>query len=132
MLAKVGLCSRFDPVRVGAQKYVIGVQFHNLVFRVVPLDLQRQNPLIHFALERFYVFSSYLFARDKQVLGKLLRKRRPSLSFFAGEILPRGADDPNRIDANVIIKAHVLDRQNRCIPRKAGRVQHQKGGIKAS
>jgi hypothetical protein len=44
---------------------VVRVQLHDLVLGVITLNLQRENPFIHFALES-------LFARQKKILGELL------------------------------------------------------------
>ena len=87
---------------------MIDVQLHNLVLRVVTLDLKRQHPFIHLSLKR-------LFAREKKILGQLLCKRRATFDFPAREIVPGGANDTHRIDAHVIVEACVFNRENRVL-----------------
>ena len=87
---------------------MIDVQLHDLVLGVVTLDLQRQHPFIHFAFER-------LFAGEEKILCELLCQRRSAFNFFLRQIVPRRADDAHRVDAHVIVEAHVFDGENRVL-----------------
>jgi hypothetical protein len=54
---------------------VVDVQLHDLVFGVVALDLERENPFVNFACVR-------LLFGQKQVLGELLSERRTAFDFI--------------------------------------------------
>ena len=56
-----------------------------------------------------------MFFREKQVLGELLRESRTAFDFVGGEVLPGGADDADRIDADVIVKANIFDGEDRVL-----------------
>ena len=87
---------------------MVRVQLHDLVLGVIAFDLQRHYPLVYLARVR-------LFAREKQVLRKLLCQCRPTFNFVGSEILPGCAGDADRIDADVIVEAHIFDGQDRVL-----------------
>ena len=92
---------------------MVRVELHYLVLCVVTFDLHREHPFVHLALDRLDVEPPVFFTRDKKVLGKLLSERRSALNFVAGEVLPGGADDADWIDTHMIVKARVLDCEDR-------------------
>ena len=52
LFAEVGLGGSFYAVGIRAQKNIVGVQLHDLVFRVIAFDLERHSPLVHFPCDR--------------------------------------------------------------------------------
>ncbi len=108
LFVEVNLSARFDAVRVRPEKNVVRVQLHDLLLRVVTLDLKRQQPLVYLAT------ISLLFC-EKQILSKLLRQGRATFHFFRGQVFPRRAGNAHRVDADVIVKARVLDGEDRVL-----------------
>ena len=67
----------------------------------------REHDLLHLALQR-------ALRRQEHVLGELLGQRRAALHHAAGEDVRRdGADEADRIDAEMRAEAAVLDGDHR-------------------
>ncbi len=45
----------------------------------------------------------------------MLSQRRAAFDFVAGQVFPGSADDANRIDADVIIEARIVNREDRVL-----------------
>ena len=104
MLAEEFLRRRLDAVHPGAEIDAVQVQGQQLVLGVAGLQIQRQHRFLDLAIKR-------AAGAEEQVLGQLLRQRRAALHDVPlGSVLKRRAAQPDGINADVMAKAPVLDR----------------------
>ena len=104
VLAEVRLRRRLHAVSALSEVDLIEIKFQNLLFRILALDLQREEDLLHLALDRPILCQI-------GVLRELLRDRRASLcNRPARDVGIDGAQDAARVDAHVLVETIVLDR----------------------
>ena len=103
-LGEVILRASLESISAAAQKNLVAVHLHDLLFGVIAFDLQRQQNLFDLARVSF-------FRRQKQRSRQLLCQRRSAFGLAAfDEVLEGRADDANRINADVLKEAVVFYR----------------------
>ena len=106
-LAEVAPGGGVDAVGAGAEIHPVEIQGQDLVLGQMALEPDRQQQLLHLALEMALM-------RQEQVLGQLLGDRAAALADAAGaQIAERGADDAARIEARMAVEAAVLGGDDR-------------------
>src|ERR1700692_3586159 len=102
--AEIVFGSCFVTVRTVAQKYLIGVQGENLGFGEAALDLNGEQRLLNFAIER-------AGGRKKKIAGKLHGESGCALDFSTRlDIAIRGARNAPDVDARVAVEILVFNR----------------------
>jgi hypothetical protein len=83
---------------------LVQVQLENLVFRGLALEDERHELLEQFAFRR-------LLRSEEEVLHQLLCERAAAdqVPFFAAKVRHDRAEDANRVDAQVLVEASILD-----------------------
>ncbi len=94
--------ARLESICPGTEKYIIHVHLKDLILCVEAFDLQSDCPFIHLA-------SVGLVFIEEKILGKLLRDRGRAFHFTGDEILHHRANDPIRIDADVVVEPVIFD-----------------------
>ncbi|CAH1659347.1 hypothetical protein BOSEA31B_11857 [Hyphomicrobiales bacterium] len=102
-LVEVALRRRLDAIGARAEIDAVEIEFEDLVLGVGPLQPERQNRLLDLAGGRALL-------RQEQVLGELLRQGRAALRHTAAaQIGDERAGDADRVDAEMLVEALVLD-----------------------
>src|SRR6266550_2797093 len=106
-LAESGCRTGFDSVGLRAVEAFVEVELHDLVFAVGLAQLVGKSQLFDLAADR-------LFGRQELLLGQLLRDGAATTDDPAGaDVVERGADDADEVEAGVRVEALVLDRNSR-------------------
>ena len=105
--AEIVFRRRLIAVSAVAEKYLVGVEGEDLRLGEAALDLDGEQRLLHFAVER-------AVGREKQIAGELHGERGCSLHFPAGfdVAIGRAYDAPD-VDARVPVEILVFDRDQR-------------------
>ena len=112
-LAEVAPRRRLHPVGAGAQIDPVQVEGEDLVLVEPGLEPDRQRQLLQLAAQR-------ALGREVEVLGQLLRDRAAAGHHRAGpDIVDQGADQADRVDAEMVTEAPVLGRDHRLRPARA-------------
>ncbi len=105
--AEIAMRRGVDAISAGAEINPVQIDLEDLILGEAVFEPQRQQGLADLAREA-------ALGRQEQVLGELLGDRAAALDDMAGgEIGDRGADEPDRIDAEMAIEAAVLGRDHR-------------------
>ena len=104
-LAEIALRRRLDAIGAGAEIDPVQVELEDLVLGVVALQPERQDRLLDLA-------RGGALLGQEQVLGELLGQRRAALRDAAPRVrlLHDRAGDADRVDAEMLVEAPVLDR----------------------
>src|SRR5687768_13856795 len=106
MFSKVESRTGLDSVRAMSQVDLVRVQFEDLLFGEVLLDLNGQKRLIDFPPPLF-------LGRQEELLGELLGERGGTFNLAPRhEVLDPSAKDGAGIDATVLIEAGVFGRDD--------------------
>ena len=96
-----------DAIGAGAEIDPVQIDLEDLVLGEAVLEPQRQQGLADLARKA-------PLGRQEQVFGELLGDRAAALDEMpGGEIGERGAQQPDRIDAEMAVEAAVLGRDHR-------------------
>src|SRR5262249_61292178 len=99
----IALRRGLGPVGAGAEIDPVEIMLENLRLAELALEPKREHEFLHLAPER-------AFLGQKQVLGELLGDGRAALRDAAVKhVGSHGAEKPDGIDAEMAIKAPVLD-----------------------
>ena len=103
-LAVIALRRRLDAVGAGAEIDAVEIELEDLVLGVFALEPERQDRLLDLA-------RGGALLGQEEVLGELLGQRRAALGDAArGQVAEDSARDADRIDAEMVVEAPVLDR----------------------
>jgi hypothetical protein len=109
-LSKIKLRGGCEAIVAMRQIHLVGVHRKDLRFRVTPLDLQRQQNLLHLAAE------ADLAAVQEEIARKLHADRAGALRLATMQNLsPRGSRDAWKVDAPMLFKMLIFDRRNRVV-----------------
>lgn len=112
-LAEVALGGRADAVVVRAVVDGVEVHLEDLVLRVVPLHVEREEEFLRLAAEG-------LLVREEEVLDELLRDgARALLNLARLQVDERRARDALEVEAVVAVEAPVLDGDDGLLQRLA-------------
>ena len=103
-MAEIFARRRLDAIGAGAEIDAVQIEFENLVFRILMFEPERQDRLLDLAREGS-------FLGQEQVLGELLGQGRAALNRAAArQVCRTGAQNAERIDAEMRIEVAILDR----------------------
>ena len=106
-LAEIAVRGGIDAIGAGAEIDAVEIELEDLLLAEARLEPDREDDLLDLPLEG-------PLGREEEVLGKLLGQRRAALDDAAGaEIGDHGAGQPDRVDAEMVVEAAVLDRHHR-------------------
>ncbi len=103
---EIGVRGRFDAVGARAEVDDVEIALEDLVLRVVALDLDGEQRLLHLARDRDLV-------GEEQPARELLRDRGRTLKLLMREVRKRRAHDPADVDAVVVVEIVILVRDER-------------------
>ena len=103
MLAEEFLRRCLDAIDTGAEINAVEIKGEDLVFRIAPLQRQRQFGFLRLAMER-------AIGIQEKILGQLLGQGRAALNDVSGdEILNPRARHADGIQSQMLAKAAILD-----------------------
>ena len=112
--AEIGFASSLDAIGIRAEVDGIGIHRKNLLFREVPLQLERRYPLLalhdehlqprHLAQQSCGI----LIAHAEEVLGQLLSNSRCSTSIMMHDIVLRCSKEGRYVDTIMLVETLVL------------------------
>ena len=107
MRAEVPASRGFDPVQSVAEVDLVQIELEDLVLRVGRLELRREDDFLQLAPQR-------LVAREEALPRELLRQRAAALRPPAfTQVCDRRPDNPDGVDAAMVVEPLVLDGENR-------------------
>ena len=104
--SEIGLCRRLHAKGLVAVEDGVEVHLQDLVLRVLPLQLEREDQLARLAVE-----AAAAGAGVQQVIfDQLLGDRAAALCrFLVQDVVHPGGEHPDRVDRPVVVKVLVLD-----------------------
>ena len=102
--AEIGPRTGLETIGTGPEEDIVHIHLKDLVLGVQPLDLQCDGPFVDLS-------GIGLVLVEKEVLGQLLGDGRGTLGLAGGYVLKHGAEDAIRVNANVIAKTVIFNRE---------------------
>src|SRR6185503_15547194 len=107
VLAEEAARGRFDAIEAVAEIHLVQIELEDLVLGELALEPPREHRLFQLAPQR-------LVRREETLARELLRQRASTLRrAMRAQVVERRGEYPYHVDAAVIVKALILDRDDR-------------------